>query len=212
MLDPYEIIIIIAFIIAFFRKKNKQEALPYFTFFITFVFLFEIFFEYYYYRINGDNLIVLNYYSRLCMYYYLFVFLQYFKQFMWAKKYNISFVAYVILSQIYFLLDWPDERLDGLTYTVGMIILFPLILKYLYTVVYDSKYSNILYDPYFYLSFGILIYFASAFPIITFINKLVTINPAYDAYVFLLNLGNIFLSLAYLGVALCPMIPKPSTI
>ena len=55
----------------------------------------------------------------------------------------------------------------------------------------------------FYLGLGILFFVVSGFPLIIFVNELIAHKGALKAYNQLLIIGNYFLSLGYLGAAIC---------
>jgi len=207
----YKIILIAGFIVATYFQVNGKKSLPIFFPFMLVVVVFELFIEYYYYKIYGDNILILNFYSRLCIYYYLFVYWHYFRNRIWAGKLKFIVITYSLISFISFLIFLPKLEIDILNYNIGMFIVIPLIGVYLYEIIYLRDHENVFKNPYFYFSFGILIFYTSAFPILGFINILIVENPFYEGYSVLIDLGNIFLSLAYLGAALCSKKPILST-
>ena len=126
-------------------------------------------------------------------------------------------MKYIIIIFVTITLVWnfgfqDQHSIDYLSYNAGYLILIPMMLLYLHEVIYKKDYYDVLRDPYVYFVFGILTFYASSFPILGFINILITDNPKYKAYYDLLNVGNIFLSLAYLGAALCSQTKKPPII
>ena len=209
-MDFYEIMLILALLVTVYYKFQGKRQLILFDCFIFFVVIFELFVEYYYFKIFGSNLIILNFYSRFCIYYYLFIYWHYFKARRWGFALRRLIQTYIVITLLVFIIIWPDKRIDYITYNIGMLIVLPLIGIYLYDKVYNQNSNNIFQDPYLYFSFGLLIFYTAAFPILGFINLLIVNNPFYKDYTVLLNIGNIFLSLAYLGVALCSKIPKQS--
>ncbi len=210
-MNIYEVILLITFFITCIGTVKKWKMLPLFSLFITTVILFELFIEYYYAQYVGNNLVVLNLYSRLCVYYYLFIYYQYFKLKKWASKLKFVIALYVILSLLAFLIILPAESIDIITYNLGMLLVIPLVILYLYDSIHVMDSGNYLNDPYFYFSFGILIFYTASFPLLGFINFLIVENPYFEVYTVLLNLGNVFLSLAYLGGVLCSKKPILST-
>lgn len=210
-MNVFEYILLTTFLITIYGNLKKWKMLPFFPLFITTVVLFELLIEYYYAQYVGNNLVILNLYSRLCVYYYLFIYYQFFKFKKWAPKLKLVIVLYVILSFLAFLFIMPSENIDIITYNLGMFLVIPLVILYLYDSIHVMDNNNYLNDPYFYFSFGILIFYTASFPILGFINFLIVENPYFEVYTVLLNLGNIFLSLAYLGGVLCSKKPILST-
>ncbi|MBL7819601.1 MAG: hypothetical protein JNL65_03230 [Saprospiraceae bacterium] len=91
-----------------------------------------------------------------------------------------------------------------------MSVLCILIVKYYYSLLLSEVPVSLFSLPLFWLSIGILLFFTASFPILAYLNIIIDSNsmltePLYD----LVGIGNIFLSLSYLMVVLCPlMIPK----
>lgn len=84
-----------------------------------------------------------------------------------------------------------------------MLIVIALTIHYLKTKLLSEQHWPVLHDPLCYFSAGILVYYTSSFPIITFANILITDNGANSAFSVLLLIGNIFLSLGYFGAVIC---------
>jgi hypothetical protein len=193
---------------AWFAYKGRRPF-PLFLPFMMMVVFVEAGFADWFYDQYDNKYPVLNPYAKLCMYYYLFVFFWHFKDKPWANKIKWGILFFAIVTMTYNFLYHDHTRIDLLSYNAGFLLLFPLMFRYLYEVIYTRPYYNVFEDPYFYFIFGLLLFYTSSFPILGFINILITDNPQYPVYSQLLNLGNIFLSLAYLGAALCS---KPRTL
>lgn len=206
----YEAIIIIAFLLSIYFSVFGKLKLPKLMWFITTVFLFELFIEFYYDKWFGDNLVVLNLYSRICVYYYLYVFCIYFRSKKWMKTFKILALIYVTGTLLSYLIFLPAERIDYATYNIGMIMVLTLVGAYMYHKTYGPLSIDIRLDPHFYLAMGILLFYTASFPLLGFINFLIVENPYFEEYKKLLNLGNTFLSLGYLGVVLCSINRKQS--
>ncbi len=206
----FKFILIAALCVTLYGYVQGKRTLPGFTLFMILVFIFEFPLDYMFNTYLPSNFGLKNYFSKLCVYYYIWVYLDYFKAKAWNIYYKGVWCLYILVTQLYFYLGKQSTYIDALSYNAGMILLLPLLLAYLYDVVYKKSYQPVFRDPYLYLTFGVLFFFTSAFPLLTFANLLITQNSAYEAYTQLLNVGNIFLSLAYLGVALCSTNPKPS--
>jgi hypothetical protein len=183
-----------------FRGK---EPFPLFLPFMVMVVIVEIWLSDWYYAQYGNLYPIINPYAKFCIYYYLFVFYQYFKDKPWAGKLKYGIVGFITITLFWNFFYHDHSQIDYLSYNVGFLILFPLMFRYLYEVLYLRPFYNVFHDPYLYFIFGLLLFYTSSFPILGFINILITDNTQYQVYSELLNVGNIFLSLAYLGAALC---------
>jgi len=202
-LKIYEVILIATLTLAAWYYYKGSEPFPFFLAFMVIVVMVEEVIKELYNVAYGTNLPAMNLYSKFCIYYYLFVFYELYKDRSWTKYLRFLIFGYVVLTLIWNFKFQDQIKVDYLSYNIGFIFLMILMLKYLYEVIYKRPYYNILTDPYFYFVFGLLLFYTSAFPLLGFINILITNNPKYDIYVDLLNIGNIFLSLAYLGALLC---------
>jgi hypothetical protein len=100
--------------------------------------------------------------------------------------------------------EFDTIKFDKISYIAGLIFISGLIFMYFYDIIYINHYKNIMNDSLFYLSVGILIFFATNFPILVFVDLFITNakkgGPVYSNFI---QLGNIFLSLGYLGASLC---------
>lgn len=196
---------------AWFAYKGRSPF-PMFLPFMVMVVFVEVWFADWYYARYDNQFPVMNPYAKLCIYYYLFVFYRYFKDRSWGLGLKWLIIAFAILTMTYNFFFHDQTQIDYMSYNLGYLILFPLMFRYLYEVIYKRPYYNVFHDPYLYFIFGLMLFYTSGFPILGFINILITDNPYYTIYTKLLNLGNIFLSLAYLGAVLCSKTMKPSTI
>ena len=199
----YEAILITTLaLMAWFTFKGR-EPFPLFLPFMVMVVVVEIWLADWYYTKYGNLYPIINPYAKVCLYYYLFVFYQYFKNRPWSGWLRFGILGFVIITLIWNFGFHDHSKIDYLSYNVGFLILFPLMFRYLYEVIYLRPFYNVFHDPYLYFIFGLLLFYTSSFPILGFINILITDNTQYHVYSELLNIGNIFLSLAYLGSALC---------
>jgi hypothetical protein len=200
-LDSYELIIITAFSIQLFNYKNQF----FFTNFISIVFLFEIFIEHFWSVFYKSNIVIYNLFAIVCCYYYQFLFNNNLKNSGDTNYKTIKLLSliWLIFAISRYIIYFSLKTIDIINYNTGMIISSLLILKYFYTLMLKNKDVQVLKNPYFYFGVGVLIFYCSSFPIITFMNYLITNEHAKNAYSKLLQIGNIFLSLGYLGAAIC---------
>lgn len=199
----YEFILVISLgMTAWFKYKGK-EPFPLFLFFMTMVVILEIPADNLYKEYYPSNYPLKNLFSKLCIYYYLYVFYVLYKGRSWGRSLRYSLIFYIAVTLGWQTIFQDNSSIDYLSYNIGFLLLIPLMLKYLYEVIYHRVHYNIFTDPYIYFIFGLFLFYTSSFPILGFINLLITDNPHYEIYYQLLNIGNIILSLAYLGAAIC---------
>lgn len=208
----YQFIHIVTFALTAWFAYKGRSPFPLFLPFLAMVVIEEVWLADWYLAKYETMYPVANPYAKLCMYYYLFVFYWYFKDRSWASWLKWLIIAFAIVTMTYDLRYHDHTQIDYLSYNLGFLILFPLMFRYLYEVIYVRPYYNVFHDPYFYFIFGLMLFYTSSFPILGFINILITYNSEYSIYKQLLDLGNIFLSLAYLGAALCSKTRTLSTV
>jgi|GEM_PF-2079261 len=208
----YKAILIVSLAVAAWNKNKGHEPFPYFLSFMAMVFILEIPVDYYIQKRDISNYPLKNLFSKLCLFYYLFVFYNINKKKVWSRKLGFTIIMFICVTLIWQFGFQARNTIDIVSYNAGYVLLIPFMLQYLYEVIYRYPYFNVFIDPYLYFIFGILIFYTSSFPILGFINLLITDNPHYIIYFDLLNIGNIFLSLAYFGAAICSTTKPPSTI
>lgn len=180
--------------------------------FIVFVVVAEISLSEINFGSQGNNYQVKNWVSKVCAIYYMYTYFHYFKNKPWMAWYRWVLLGYSVSVIVYNIFLHNNNRLDPTSYNIGFLLIIPMILIYLYDIIYTKPYFNVFKDPYLYLSIGLLVFYTSVFTMLTFLNVLISgANMWFSAYVELLNVGNCFLSLGYLGVALCQKNQNSST-
>ena len=214
-IKTYEYIFILTFCICLYKTLILKLRFSYFTFFITIAFTFELFIEHYISKIFKTNVLAYNYFAVFCVLSYSVIFLDEIKKIDKAKYINIYKGIIIIWLAFSIIRLNKIENLifiDSTIYNSGMLVVLFLIGYYFYSFISMEKLNLNFLNPNIYLGLGILIFYCSAFPIITFINELI-INPHVKSiYQDLLQIGNIFLSLGYLGAAICIRKEAKSTI
>lgn len=201
-LTPYIIVLTFALILGiYYALKGRRSTLPYFLPFLIYCFLIEVPLNYYLSSKFNNNGKLLSYYSFSCALFYL---LQYYHHFS-NKKWNIYLLASIIIFtflSIYIFYS-SSKDFETLPYLLGMGMTSVLILKYFYDIVYIDTYRSIKYEPLIYLSLGLITFVFTTYPIILFFDELVMNQKIDNFSTYVLRFGNIFISLAYLGVILC---------
>lgn len=199
----YEIILAISFIILLSSIKSMKGKKLFF-FLILIVALFELLFLRYWlkYIDAKSNILPYNFFIFFCSIIYILIFYR-------EVRLIIKHISITNLALIFWLSWYSISLIQGnistkviiTPYLIGVAISIICFLKYL---VYIITHRQINWsDPLIYLGFGITVYFVCAFPILSFVNKLITSNEMKRAYSDILRIGNIFLSLGYLGAAIC---------
>jgi hypothetical protein len=131
----YKYILIGAFIAVTLKLLCNRDLLKGLYLFTFLVILFEFPLVALSELLTDSNYLALNYYSKICIYYYLYVFLFYFKNKKWVKYYWMLFLVYLIITQALFIFNYSEDLLDTFSYNVGMILCLPLVLLYLYEII-----------------------------------------------------------------------------
>lgn len=189
----------------------KKSIIPLFSFFIGFVVVFEVFISEWFKITYKTNQIAYGIFAVLCSIYYIFVYIhkvninkiwQFICMVFWLLLIIVTFLYYkenkfVLLSKIYLM-----------NYTLACI----LSIFYLKTKLINPNTGTSLWsDPYLPFTFGILIFYTSSFPLLLFLETLISSGNLMRTYSSFLNFSNIFLSLGYLGAIICTPKEAPST-
>ena len=210
-IDIYEYLTLLSLIIVIIKKIVGFNNLNHFLIFLLIVNLFDLIISYFIAKNYKSNVFVTNIYACLCISFYWFFFMQELLKKSLKNKLKMLFILWLIFGLIrVFILD-SFYSIDFITYDIGMFIVSYIIFKFLYQIIiYSFQIPKILYKVI--LGFGILLFFTACFPLITLSNILIINEEVTEAYQDLLQIGNIFLSLGYLGAAICIRKEAKSTI
>lgn len=199
----YNYITLIAFVAILMMQPVKTTKLPFLVVFLFVINFTELFLIYYWIDRTGNNVIIYNLFSTFCVCYYLMVYLHHFYNRPWIKY--IYFVSGIwFIFSIWSIYDNFNKLvINALSYNLGLLIVIGLIIKYFYDIIYIEEYRSIKRDPLFYLSLGISLFYVSSFPILNFMNVVILSEGTLSIFATLLKIGNVFLSLGYLGAVLC---------
>lgn len=199
---PFNYICLIAFIVALYFHFQGKKSLPHLLLFLFVVNFIEIFLIMFWIKQYKSNVLIYNIYSIFCVCYYLYVYFHHFWEKSWAKRFIILAIVWFVYALILFIYNLNELKVNTSSYNIGMIMVMVLVLKYFYDLIYVDKYRSIVKEPLFYFSLGLLIFYVSSFPLLNFINFFVVEDTAMLTYVKLLQIGNVFLALGYLGAAI----------
>ncbi len=192
----YEWILIFSLIISIIKKLKGWSI------FLSWVVLFELIITYYSAVYLGSNIFVYNLYAIVCITFYITYLL---KQIPVKRKILLITLSlfWILISLISLYINRTTNHVNVISYHLGMSIVIYMIITYLKSKLTSDQKWNIYADSVSYFCFGVLVYYSSSFPIITTSNILITNPHASDAFSTLLLIGNIFLSLGYLGTVVC---------
>lgn len=201
-MELYKTILVLTLLILASDKFRNRIELPFFNIFIAVSVLFEIPLSYLSISYFGSNFIVYNIFPSICVGFYFFTYYNIIssnKIRRWILIMGLSWLAYTFGWFIYNDI-WTD--LNNISYVIGMFLVLLLITAYFYQVLDNNDFS-MEWSPEFYLSLGILFFFTSSFAILCFAQELFGNSNADGRFSFILRIGNTFLSLGYLGAAIC---------
>lgn len=203
-LNLYDIINILSFLVVFYFYLNGKKSLPYFGLFLFILIFLEVYLQVYWSYTYKYNIFIYNIISKYTIVYYTLVYYNYFRNKPWSGWIQGLFFSWLVICVFMNSYEFDTIKFDKLSYIGGLIFISGLIFMYFYDIIYIKQYKNIMNDSLFYLSVGIIIFFAANFPILVFVDLFITNtkkgSPVYSNFI---QLGNIFLSLGYLGASLC---------
>lgn len=203
-LDLYDVINIISFIMLLILMSRGRKSLPYLSVFLFMLIFLEVYLQVYWSIRFQYNIFVYNIISKLTVMYYIFIYYLHFRHAEWSKWILWIFGLWLILCLYFNSFAVDTIHFDKISYVSGLTFVTVLIIKYFYDIIYVQSYRNLKNDPLFYLSVGILLFFAANFPILIFADIFINnIKRNSSLYSSLISLGNIFLSLGYFSAVLC---------
>ncbi|MCB0646714.1 MAG: hypothetical protein KDC49_08625 [Saprospiraceae bacterium] len=204
----YEWLLLASCGVAIYKKVQGYKLLPLLMEFLLIAVAFELFITFYWrdwdfadQKYFENNLLPYNVFGLICASYYIFVFFP-FIQDKFKLPLKIGIALWLLIS-VYWLTKYGWINVNYAHYISGMAIAMILIFNYLYRLVYKESHTSLKNNAYFYLGLGVLIFMFTSFPILFFINYFVMDESRSDFYAIILKYGNIFLSSAYLGAAIC---------
>ena len=202
-LNIYDIILLVSLIVTSFFKFRGYKSLPYLFYFILVITFMEVFLQVYWAKVFKSNHFI---YVLICMIsisYYFYVYYQYFKSKHWSIVILVAYFVWLLSAFYFYNFNIYSKGIVSEPYFIGLTIIFILIFKYAYDILYLDGLRKIEKEPLLYFSLGILFFCVSSFTHILFIKDLVQNENIHPRIGVLLSLTNNFLSLGYLGAALC---------
>lgn len=192
------------------KKKSNRNIL--FSLFILSIVLFEVFIAKWYITKEGTNKIPYCYFALSCAIIYL---LTYRIKNKISRSNEFILLGIIVILTICIYLFFGDNQFIFLSKVYLLLVSIATIfgVRYLYLKLkQEFDYNNFVYDPYLYFTFGLLIFYTTSFPLLLFLETLIASGELLKTYSSILKIGNIFLSLGYLGAAICIRKEAQSTI
>ena len=196
-IQVYQYILLLTFTGALLLRR--WNTIPYYIPFLTIAVFFELvlgkILKYYY----GGNLISSNIFVILCVIYYLYLYTHDFRpRWFWIMS-AIYFVA-IIISAV----TQGFNTIMSFSYNTGMFLVLGAVFKYLHDLVIIDSYKPLYRMPLFWIAIGIIIFYSSLFPLLSFFNRFLALDYDFTLRLMsILSIGNIFLSLGYFGAVIC---------
>lgn len=195
----YQLILLIAFITALLKKDQQIRTLP---LWLGFVCMVELCISPLSNQKIGNNFLVLNLYSLLSVIYWFTIFNAKTKLGINGKILKATFILWTIAGLIRYMRLSLSSPLENVIYIIGLSIIAAQVITY-FSILLNTNKEQLTNNAMVILGIGFLLFYTASFPIIVFVDILVTNLNAARAYSDLLAIGNIFLSLSYLGATLC---------
>lgn len=157
---------------------------------------------------SQDNILASNLFVKGTISYYLYLFISQ------NPKHSTRFASivtsmYLVFAFTNFFFIQGMNQLNTHCFNAGMLTVIFFVFKYLYDVLFSTESIVITRLPLFWLGAGIIYFYCSLFPILTFFNPLLKLEPDFLENLYnLVPIGNIFLYLGYLMFILCPAVIK----
>ncbi len=184
---------------------RKRDSLPYFTIFLFISVLFEFYIETYIETIYKNNYVAYAIFGSFTVAYYMFLYL---REIFRDKMMIILFISvYLIfcIVNLYFIQGF--NTFNNISYNIGMMAVVISIFVYFRKILVRQTYFKLATIPLFWLSVGIIMFYSSAFPVLTFTNFLVRLEMNLASALYdLVQIGNVFLSLSFICTVLCPIL------
>lgn len=205
-MELYKYILALSFFISLgvFIWKRK-DTLPYFTLFLFISVVFEFFVETYIETKYKYNYVAYAVFGSFSVSYYFYL---YMREIFQDRRISVTLISVYLLFcviNLYFIQGF--DTFNNISYNAGMMAVVISIFVYFRKVLVKQPYFKLASLPLFWLSLGIIMFYSSAFPILTFINFLIELEMDLASALYdLVQIGNIFLSLSFICVVLCPIL------
>jgi len=165
----YQIILLITFLLSVRATIRGIKVIPYFTYFMLMVVIFEIIINKILIHMYGNNITSGNIYIIFCVLYYQLIFALVVRP-LWLKR-SLMIFAFIwpVLSVVNWFYIQGYDQISSYSYGIGLIIACGIFLYWIYNRIF-VEHEGIFRNPYFYFGSGILLLTFTIFPILFFFN------------------------------------------
>lgn len=207
-MEIYKYILILSFIISLLVYiKERKEPFPFFILFLLINIIFELLISEKYENWNIENLLKFALFGSVTVIYYLYL---YFRDIFNNLKLTLIFISvYLGICVVNLLIVYRFNDYQYVSYEIGMILVLNGILLYFKKVLLHGPYHNLVTLPIFWLSLGITTFYSSVLPVMLIMDFIVEIDLIFTIALHqLVHIGNIFLTLSFILVAICQIMKK----
>ncbi|MBK6699142.1 MAG: hypothetical protein IPG55_04435 [Saprospiraceae bacterium] len=203
--EVYKILLLIALILSIYIAIKGGYILPYFIRFIFISVLIEIIVGPFFALKDKNNVWLYNLMTIMNNSYYSYLLINGNSSLKSKKVFYICILCIIILGLSNYLYLQGPNIVNTYTYHLSMFFVSGLIIYYLKSLIENSEVESLIQLPLFWISIGILFFYASSFPLLIFMNQLIAsksdlVIPLYN----IVQFANIFLSLSYIIALVCP--------
>jgi hypothetical protein len=205
-LELYKYILTLSLFISFGALiLRRRDAMPYFTLFLFISVVFEFFVETYIEHIYINNFVAYAIFGSFTVSYYLFLYLR--EIFKDRRTTFLLITLYLVFCTVNLFVIQGFDAFNNISYNLGMMAVVISIFVYFRKILVRLTYFKLASIPLFWLSVGIIMFYSSAFPVLTFTNFLIRLEMNLASAMYdLVQIGNVFLSLSFICVVLCPIL------
>jgi hypothetical protein len=196
-IQVYQYILIVALITAYINRKRNyvRYLIPFLVVVVFFELILGKLMKHYY----GTNILSANVFVIICVLYYLYLFTYEFR-----RKWYWLLVSIYLCSILIGSFTQGFTTIMSFSYNIGMFLVLVVVFRYLYDLVIKDAYKPLYRSPLFWIALGIILFYSSLFPLLSFINRFMAVDMQFAIRLMdILSIGNIFLSLGYFGAIIC---------
>lgn len=183
---------------------RRRDTMPYFTLFLFMSVVFEFFVETYIEQKYKNNYVAYAIFGSFTVSYYLFLYL---REIFKGRRTILLITLYLVFCAINLFIIQGYYTFNNISYNLGMMVVVISIFVYFRKILVRRTYFKLASIPLFWLSVGIIMFYSSAFPVLTFTNFLIRLEMNLASAMYdLVQIGNVFLSLSFICAVLCPIL------
>lgn len=187
--------------VAFYLRR--QDVLPYFVIFLFISVVFEWIIEIWIERNFQNNFAAYAIFGSFTVSYYLFLYMRE----IFNVRANMIFwiVAYLLFSTLNLFVIQGLNKFNNLSYNIGMLMVVVSVFLYFKKIIIQAHSRKLITLPLFWLGLGLISFYCSVFPVLTFTNRLMELDMEFTSALYdIVQIGNSFLASSFIMVVVCP--------